>query len=110
MSTGMGTKVDLLRIEPEKDEELAMWLDSMPSEQRTRFLLCSVRGYSQRGPRLHKPSYLSASRLSERKRPWTEGSVGRHCCYNVKEEKEKLDVLQVSELVVIKQMTSMFFP
>ncbi len=54
-----GPTVDLLRADPENDEELAAWLDSMNPEQRTRMLLSSVRGVSQGGPRNRNLGFTS---------------------------------------------------
>lgn len=47
----IGPTVDLIRVDPENDEELAAWLESMDPNQRTKMLLSSVRGFSQGGPR-----------------------------------------------------------
>ncbi len=118
--------MDLLRVEPENDEELAAWLDSMNPGQRTRMLLSSVRGVSQGGPR-HRVGFASkqtstivnvtatdGTRTSRstpalqspldfnppKRRPATEESRFRVGPFDVETERKKLAALQVVSSIV----------
>ena len=115
--------VDLLRVEPEKDEDLAAWLDSMHPDQRTSMLLSSVRGFSQGGPRKRNLGFTTSkqngnsvnaaasegyrtcrstpvleSRLdfnTHKRRPATEESRFRLGLFDVEAERKKLAALEV---------------
>jgi hypothetical protein len=98
----VGPTVDLLKVDPENDEELATWLESMDPDQRTRMLLSSVRGVSQGGPRKRTSGSQTARAfslrpLSSRRRPATEGSktLATKPIFDVEIERQKLAALQV---------------
>ena len=95
-------KIDLLRVEPEKDEELAAWLDSLNSHDRDRLLLCSVRGISQGGKRPSRLDNKHSTRVENGrrsstyfKRPVThEGTTQARCSFDPEVERRKWEAMQ----------------